>query len=171
MNDDHNERRPPPPIDEKLLDNQWRDGKTRQETTPRPPLRALKTKGDQLRNAVRHGNQLDWSDITSCFADLWQEARLCLWRAKHSKPGIKVTDPKTGKQVLTFGADEKVVLEAINTVRGILDSMIRLRREVGNDSTGIPHWAVVKIEKALRNHPEALADLLKALAAEDEFLH
>ena len=55
---------------------------------------------------------------------------------------------------LTFVTDEKLVLEGINTLQGILDSMIRLRREAGNDSTGVPHWAVARIEKALRNHPE-----------------
>ena len=46
--------------------------------------------------------------------------------------------------------------------------MIKLRREMGHESTGIPRWAIERIERALRNHPEALNELLKELAAEDD---
>jgi hypothetical protein len=70
--------------------------------------------------------------------------------------------------VLTFGVDEKLVLQAIDTTRGILDSIVRLRREMGHEDTGIPRWAIARIECALRNHPEALNELLKELVAEGE---
>jgi hypothetical protein len=61
-----------------------------------------------------------------------------------------------------------VVFAAIDTTRGALDSLVKLRREMGNRNTGIPRWAIERIERALRNHPEALNELLKALANHDE---
>ena len=76
--------------------------------------------------------------------------------------------PLAGKSVLTFVADDRLVLQALDVTRGILDSLIKLRKEMGHDSTGIPRWAIERIERALRNHPEALNELLKELAAEGE---
>ena len=69
--------------------------------------------------------------------------------------------------MLTFGVDEKQVLSAIDTTRAVLDSLVKLRREMGPE-TGIPRWAIERIECALRNHPAALKALLKELAAEEE---
>jgi len=60
------------------------------------------------------------------------------------------------------------VLAALDTSRGILDSIVKLRREMGPADTGIPRWAIERIERALRNHPEALNALLRELAAEEE---
>ena len=60
--------------------------------------------------------------------------------------------------------DEKQVLSAIDTTRAVLDSLVKLRREMGHEDTGIPRWA---IERTLRNHPEALEALLKELAIEE----
>ena len=162
------ERRLPPEIPESSLPERVRPNKFRQQLLPRAPLRAIKIKGDQLRAAVRQGHQLDWDDIHERFVDLWQEARHTLWRAKHQKAGLKTWDPHTCKEVLSFTADDKLVLQAIDTVRGILDSMIKLRREMGHEATGIPRWAIERIEKALRGHPEALNQLLKELAAEND---
>jgi len=39
---------------------------------------------------------------------------------------------------------------------------------MGHESTGIPRWAIEKIERALRDYPEAQRALLKELAAEDD---
>jgi hypothetical protein len=165
-NDDH-ERRLPPPIDESRLPNDVRNGLT-QEKKPRAPFRAIVAKGNELRTALRHGQPLDWSDIHGRFVDLWQEARLAVWRAKHHKAGITEIDPQTGKPVLTFTVDERQVLAALDTTRGTLDSIVKLRHAMGNDDTGIPRWAIERIERALRNHPEALNALLRELAAEEE---
>jgi hypothetical protein len=52
---------------------------------------------------VRDGNPLDWSDINERFVDLWHEASMTIWRAKHSKAGLKQIDPQTVQQVRTFG--------------------------------------------------------------------
>jgi hypothetical protein len=60
------------------------------------------------------------------------------------------------------------VLQAIDTTRGILDSMVKLRREMGHEATGIPYWAIERIQRALRNHPEALNALLRELAADSD---
>jgi hypothetical protein len=168
MNDNHNERQLPPPIPAKLISNEWRNGKVRQASPPRPPLRAVKLKGDQLRAAVRNGSALDWSDLHERFVDLWQESRTVIWRAKHAKCGLKQTDPVTGQSVLTFVANDRLVLEAINTTRGVLDSLVKLRREMDRDTTGIPRWAIDRIERALRNYPEAMSKLLKELAAKGD---
>jgi hypothetical protein len=162
--DDH-ERRLPPPIDESRFPNDVRNGLT-QEKRPRAPFRAIVAKGNELRIALHQ--PLDWSDIHARFVDLWQEARLAIWRAKHHKAGIKEIDPQTGKQVLTFTVDERQVLAALDTTRAILDSIVKLRRTMGPADTGIPRWAVERIERALRNHPEAQRELLKELAAEHD---
>jgi hypothetical protein len=60
------------------------------------------------------------------------------------------------------------VLAALDTSRGILDSIVKLRREMGPADTGIPRWAIERIERTLRNHPEAQRELLKGLAAEHD---
>ena len=57
-----------------------------------------------------------------------------------------------GREVLTFTVDEKQVLAAIDATRGILDSIVKLRREMGHQDTGIPRWAIERIERDLRNH-------------------
>jgi len=138
-----------------------------QESPGRPPLRAIKIKGDRLRAAMHGGGaHLDWSDIHERFVDLWQEARLTLWRAKHTKAGQKQWDDSLKKYTLTFIADERLVLQSIDCVKGILDSLIKLRREMGHEDHGIPRWAIEKIEYTLRDYPEALHALLKSLAAE-----
>jgi len=64
---------------------------------------------------MRNGNQLDYSDLYERFVDLWQEARLAIWRAKHNKAGIKQWDDDAQQYVVTFAADEKLVLQAIDT--------------------------------------------------------
>ena len=64
--------------------------------------------------------------------------------------------------------DEKQVLACIDTLRGVLDYMMRLREKMGPETTGVPRWAIERIERALRDHPEALNALLKELAAEGE---
>ena len=46
--------------------------------------------------------------------------------------------------------------------------MMRLREKMGPETTGVPRWAIERIERALRDHPEALNALLKELAAEGE---
>ena len=99
---------------------------------------------------------------------MWQEARLAIWRARHNKAGIKQLDAKKGYHVLTFGGDEKQVLQAVETTRGVLDSLVKLRREMGLETTGIPRSATERIERALRNHPEALNALLKELASDEK---
>jgi hypothetical protein len=63
---------------------------------------------------------------------------------------------------------KKQVLAAIDTTRAVLDSLAKLRREMGHEATGIPRWAIERIERALRNHPEALNALLEELAADGE---
>lgn len=160
------EKEYPPSTPEDKLPERFRPAKFKQSDLPRAPLRAIRIKGDQLRAAVRNGRQLDWSDIHERYVDLWQEARHTLWRAKHQKAGFKTWDPVSGKEVMGFTADDKLVLAAIDTIRGILDSMIKLRREVGHEATGIPRWAIERIEKELKHHPEALSALLKGLAEE-----
>jgi len=44
--------------------------------------------------------------------------------------------------------------------------IIKLSGEMSHDDTGIPRWAIERIERALRDHPEALYELPKELAAE-----
>ena len=166
-NDDH-ERRLPPPIDESRLLNEFRNGHTRQQKPPRAPFRAISAKANALPIAARNGNTLDYADLHERFVDLWHEARLAIWRAKHSKAGIKLWDADEQRDVLTFVVDEKQVLAAIDTTRAVLDSMVKLRREMGPETTGIPRWAIERIERALRNHPEALNALLEELAADGE---
>jgi hypothetical protein len=168
MNDDHNQRQLPPPIPENLIPNEFRNGHTRQQKPPRMPFRAISRKAAELRATVRNGNPLDYADLYERFVDLWQEARQVIWRAKHSKAGIKQWNDDTQQLDLTFVADERVVLAAIDTTKGVLDSLVKLRREMGNQNTGIPSWAIERIERALRNYPEALHALLKALAEEEE---
>lgn len=156
----------PPPA--RLLPNDWKN--TEQQKRPKAPLRALRIKGAELRAAVRTGNTLDWTDIHDRYVDLWQEARLTLWRAKHSKAGPPQNDPVTGKKILTFVPDEKLVLQTIDTTRALLDSMVKIRREMGHEASGIPRWAIERISSALRDHPSALNALLKDLAADTEKL-
>jgi hypothetical protein len=108
--------------------------------TSKIPLRAITIKGNELRAAIRNGNPLDRSDLHERFVELWQEARLAIWRAKHSKAGIPQWDAQQAREVLTFTVDEKQVIAAIDTTRGILDSLIKLRREMGHESTRIPRW-------------------------------
>ena len=165
----NDERRlPQPPTNQHVIPNAYKNGKTVQKKPPKAPLRAITIKGNELRAAIRNGKPLDWSDLHERFVDLWQEARLYIWRAKHSKAGVPQWDAQQAREVLTFTADEKQVLAAIDTTRGILDSMTKLRREMGQESTGIPRWAIEKIERALRDYPEAQQALLKELAAEDD---
>src|SRR5215469_2513972 len=167
-NDDNERRLPQPPTNGHVIPNAYQNGKTVQKKPPKAPLRAITIKGNEPRAAIRNGNPLDWTDLYERFVDLWKEARLAIWRAKHSKAGTSQWDPKQAREVLTFTVDEKQVLAAIDTTRGILDSMIKLRREMGHESTGIPRWAIERIERALRDYPEAQRALLKELAAEDD---
>lgn len=163
--DDHRLPEPPP---KQLRPNEYTPDKFRQQAPPKAPLRAVKIKGDELRAAIRNGRQLDWSDIHERFVDLWQEGRLVVWRAKHSKSVMKQWDPHTNKTVQSFAADEKLVLQALDTLKGILDSIVKVRREMGHEGTGIPRWAIERIERGLRDYPEAQHALLKELAAEKE---
>jgi hypothetical protein len=163
---DDNERRLPV-FGETKLSNEFRNGTTRQATPPRMPSRAIAVKAAELRAAARI-NPLDYSDLHERFVDLWHEARLAIWRAKHSKAGQKIIDPDTGKQTLTFVVDEKLVLQAIDTTKGILDSMVKLRRQMDPAANAIPRYAIEKIERALRDHPAALKALLKALADDSD---
>jgi hypothetical protein len=167
MNNHHDSERQLPTPRPDLLTNEFRDGKTRHQKLPRAPIRAVNAKAQQLRNAIRNNNPLDYADLYERFVDLWHEARLVIWRAKHSKAGLKHYDPETQQDVLTFVSDDKVVLQAIDTCRNVLDSMIKLRREIGSEPDRIPHWAIAQIEAALRHHPAALNALLKALAADN----
>jgi hypothetical protein len=164
--DDDNERRLPT-FDESKLSNEYRNGTTRHQKLPRMPSRAIAVKAAELRAAARI-NPLDYSDLHEGFVDLWHEARLAIWRAKHSKAGVKEIDPETGKQTLTFVVDEKLVLAAIDTTKGVLDSMVKLREKIGPDSTAIPRWAFERIERALRNYPDARLALLKELAGDND---
>lgn len=168
---DDKDRRPyayPPAIKKADIAHEYTKDKFEQQQVPKAPVRAIKIKGDALRNALRNGNPLDWNDIYERFVDLWQEARMVIWRAKHSRKGFKTYDEVKGKDVQTYLADDKLVLAGIDSTRAILDSLIKVRREAGNEATGIPRWAIERIERALRNHPEALNELLKDLAAESE---
>jgi hypothetical protein len=157
-----------PVFDETKVPNDYRNGKVRHQALPKQPARAIAFKAAELRAAMRHGNPIDWSDLYGRFVDLWQEGRLALWRAKHHKAGLKKWDPDTQQDVQTFTVDEKQVLATIDTLRGVLDSMAKIRREMGPEITGVPRWAIEKIERALRDHPEALKALLKELAEEME---
>jgi hypothetical protein len=160
---DDNARRLPT-FDAKRLSNEFRGPNgTRQQTPPRMPSRAIAVKAAELRASMRI-NPLDYSDLHERFVDLWQEARQVIWRAKHSKAGQKIIDPTTGKQTLTFIVDEKLVLQAIDTTKGILDSLLKLRRQMGHETNQIPRWAIERIESALRDHPAALKALLRDLA-------
>ena len=136
------------------------------EAAQGPPTRHH-DQGQRVASCGAQWHPLDYSDIYERFIDLWQEARLAIWRAKHSKAGIKQWNAEEGRDVLTFGVDEKLVLAAIDTTRAVLYSLVKLRREMGPE-TGIPRWAIERIECALRNHPAALKALLKELAAEEE---
>jgi hypothetical protein len=156
-----------PVFDESKVPNEFRNGQTRQASPPRMPSRAIAVKAAELRAAARI-NPLDYADLHERFVDLWHEARLAMWRAKHSKAGQKITDPDTGKQTLTFVVDEKLVLQAIDTTRGVLDSMVKLRRQMEPAANQIPRYAIEKIERALRDHPAALKALFKALADETD---
>ena len=117
---------------------------------------------------MRRGQPLDWSGIRARYVDLWQEARMVVWRAKHHKPGLKMWDEKEQKNVQTYIPDDRMVMDAINCTKGLLDSLVRLRREAGHEASGIPSWAIERIERALRNYPEAQTALLKELIAGNE---
>src|SRR6516165_5281102 len=122
MSDDHQRQLPLPRPN--LLSNEYRNGKTRHEKLPKVPSRAIAAKADALRSAVRNGNPLDSAELQERYVDLWHEARLAIWRAKHSKAGIKQHDEITDQDVLTFVVDEKQVLAAIDTTRSVLDSLV-----------------------------------------------
>lgn len=166
--EDDRKREYPRPVKIQEIPEAWREKDFTQERLEKAPLRAIKIKGDQLRAAMRTGKQLDWSDIHERYIDLWQEARLCIWRAKHKAAGVRTWDPHLEKQVLSFIPNEKLVQGAIEVTRGVLDSIAKLRRDMGHEGSGIPRWAIERIERALRNHPEAMRELLKELAAEQE---
>jgi hypothetical protein len=168
--DFEDERQLPPEIPEHLIPNEYKPDKWAQQRLPKPPLRALKQKGDALRASIRTGRTIDYGDIHERYVDLWQEARMVVWRAKHSKAGVKTWDPVVGKNVQSFICDEKLILSAIDTTRGVLDSLIKLRKEIGAEGAGIPGWAIARIEKALRSHPAALKELMRELATEEEKL-
>jgi hypothetical protein len=164
--DDDDAVRRLPAFDESKLSNEFcGPNGTRQASPPRMPSRAIAVKAAELRASLRI-NPLDYSDIHERFVDLWQEARQVIWRAKHNKAGQKILDPTTGKQTLTFISDEKLVLQAIDTTKGVLDSLLKLRRQMGHEANQIPRWAIEKIEYALRDHPAAMKALLKAIATE-----
>jgi hypothetical protein len=163
-----NEQQLPPEIPDNLVPNEFKENKWKQEDLPIPPTRSIKLKGDELRASVRSGQPMDWVDIHERFVDLWQEARMCIWRAKHSKAGLKTFDPVIGKSVQSFIADEKMVLSAIHTTREVLDSIVKLRKGMGSEAGGIPHWAIERIERALQGHPDALKQLMRELAATEE---
>jgi hypothetical protein len=158
----------PKPISKRSIPKDYTADKYQQQPLEKAPLRAIAIKGQQLRAAMRAGKQLDWVDIHERFVDLWQEARLSIWRCKHKKAGVKTYDPHLKKEVMGYVADENMILKAIDTTRGVLDSIVKLRREMGHDSSGIPRWAIERIERALRLYPEAQHALLKELAAENE---
>ena len=103
MSNDEKERRLPPPANGHVIPNAYKNGKTVQKKPPKAALRAITIKGRELRAAIRNGNPLDWADLHERFVDLWQEARLVIWRAKHSKAGIKQTDPQTGQPARDAG--------------------------------------------------------------------
>lgn len=158
----------PAEINPKDMPHEWGEDKFKQEQLERPPIRALAIKGRQLREAIRGGNLIEWGEIHERFVDLWQEARLVIWRAKHRKKGTREYDPVVGKVVATYVPDDRMVLEAIGTVKGLLDSMMRLRKEMGSSRSGVPRWAIERIERGLRNYPEAQQALLKELMAEQD---
>jgi hypothetical protein len=167
MDDHDNERQLPSPIPDRSIPNEFRDGKTRQAKPPRMPSRAIAAKANELRAAIRNGGPPDWSDLYERFCDLWQEARQVIWRAKHSKAGLEQWEPEEGRDVLTFVAEERLVLQAIDTTRGVLDSLVRLRAKMPPTRTSIPRWAIERIERVLRNQPKALEALLAELTSED----
>jgi len=167
MADDH-DRPMPPPVPPHLVPNNKQPEYWEQAARPKAPVRALKIVGNDLKASVRSGRQIDWADLHDRYVDLWKEARLALWRAKHSKLGTHIYDEAKKKTVTNFVVDEKLVLEAINVTKGVLDSIVKIRREIGHENTGIPRWAIERIERALRQHPEALNALLKELASENE---
>jgi hypothetical protein len=51
-----------------------------------------------------------------------------------------------------------------------LDSIIKLRRQMGHEATGIPRWGHRAHRTRVGNHPEALNALVRKLAAEGEKL-
>ena len=59
------------------------------------------------------------------------------------------------------------MLAAIDTTRGILDSSVKLRREMATKIPAFRRWAIERIERALRNHPEARNAPLPELAADE----
>lgn len=173
-------RRPPDPPDPDSIPAAYKEDRFAQERPhngngrasqlitkngSRAPIRAIQIKGDQLRANLYKADVIDWSDIYNRYVDLWQEARLTIWRAKRSKTGIKTFDPESGKDVLSFICDDKLVLDAITVVRGVLDSMVHLRSNMmKSEGIGIPRWAIKRIEMALHDHPEARDAILTRLA-------
>ena len=165
--------KPPPP---EHIPNRARgvlNGTYRQSEKGKPPVRAITLKGEKLRRDVTLGPALgrepDWAEIYARYVDLWQEARLVIWRAKRAKAGLSQIDPKTGVTIATFVADDRTVLQAIDVTKGVLDSMIKLRRDLRGEAIGLPRWAIRRIESALDDHPSARDALLSALAkGEDE---
>ena len=142
-----------------------------------PRIVTMQIKPDKVRDIIGPGGKTIRAiqeqtgaqiDINDRLGDLWQEARLVIWRAKHKKAGVRTWDPHLQKDVQSFVADDRLVLMAVDTTKGVLDSIIKLRREAGHEGTGIPRWAIERIERALRNYPEAQHALLKELAAENE---
>jgi len=157
----------PRAINEKLTPRRYAPDRFTQTDQERAPVRAVRIKGDQLRAVMRRGDPLDWSDIYERYVDLWQEARLVIWRAKRAKAGRQVFDPVKKKMVQGFIPDDRLVLSALDSTRAILDSLIRVRREAGHEASGIPRWAIERIELALRQYPDALNHLLRELAEEN----
>jgi hypothetical protein len=135
------------------------------DTLPRAPSRAIRFKGQQLVDAT-YNKDIDWHDLFARYVDLWQESRMVLWRSKHSKPGLEIWDEKEKRMVRTFTSDDRMVLDAVVVIKSVLDSMVRLRKDmIGPDGgSGIPRWAIDRINEALQAHPEALEALIEALA-------
>ena len=77
-------------------------------------------------------------------------------------------DPETGKVVQSYIPNDRLLLLAIDTTKGVLDRIIKLRREMSSEKAGLPRWMIEKIERGLRNFPDAQEALLKELATEDE---
>jgi hypothetical protein len=133
----------------------------------RLPVRAMFKKAAQLR-ADAQRPEINPLLFYNLMVDMYKESRMCLNRTKLTQTIGKIYNPQKKRWETTFTVDDKLVMEAIKCTSQIIKDLEEMRQGMAAEDTGIPRWAIEKIEQGLKNHPEARLALLESLAAGQE---